>query len=71
MSCRRTFCWDDNLRKDEQMQNQYFYFDPEFSEYNPLFREIEEIREEAEGKNRGFIPKLIAKLVAPIIVHTD
>ncbi len=53
------------------MQNQYFYFDPEFSEYNPLFREIEEIREEAEGKNRGFIPKLIAKLVAPIIVHTD
>ena len=53
------------------MENQNLDFDPEFSEYNPLFAEITSLKNSCKKEDAGFISCLIEKLTKPIIVQID
>ena len=47
-------------------------FDPEFSEYNPIFAEIENLREKPlQDKDKGFLGNLIDKLTFKLMVKLD
>ena len=55
-----------------KMENQNLDFDPELSEYNPLFTEIETLKNKMQKKTSdGFISSLIEKLTRPIIIQID
>lgn len=54
------------------MENQNLDFDPELSEYNPLFAEIAGLKKDAcKKEDVSFISSLIEKLTRPIIVQID
>ncbi len=54
------------------MENLNLDFDPELSEYNPLFKEVANLKNRACGKEDvNFISNLIEKLTKPIIVQID
>lgn len=47
-------------------------FDPDFSEYNPIFAELESLKENlSKEEDEGFINNLIKKLNFQIIIQTD
>lgn len=46
-------------------------FDPEFSEYNPIFAELKAVKEIAEKKEKGFFAKLIESLTVSYLFLTD
>ena len=57
----------------EEINNPNYAFDPEFSEYNPIFAELKGIKEHVKSdEDMGFVASMIRKLMNPIvIVHVD
>lgn len=46
-------------------------FDPDFSEYNPIFAELKNIKEEVEGTGESFFSKLKQNLSYKLLIQLD
>ncbi|HIS54230.1 TPA: hypothetical protein IAA82_04660 [Candidatus Galligastranaerophilus gallistercoris] len=53
----------------EEKENLNFDFDPEFSEYNPIFAELHGLKEHIQSdEDTGFVASMIRKLMNPIVI---
>lgn len=46
-------------------------FDPDFSEYNPIFAELKNIKEELEEQEEGFFAKMKQKFSYRLLIQLD
>lgn len=46
-------------------------FDPEFSEFNPIFAELKNIKEEVEVEDENFLSKLVQRLSYRYLIQLD
>lgn len=60
------------LEVDWKMENLNYDFDPDFSEYNPIFAELKAIKEETTKKeDENFVVNLIKRLTCPVVIQLD
>ena len=48
-----------------------YEFNPEFSEYNPIFAELKQLKNNLQEKRESFLQKILDKMSSTLLVQLD